>query len=138
MRKSYFDTFELVFSAKKKKKSERSSRKVNGFPERWLVGGKSLPSGVWFKYVALLMVAPNDFVSWDTNKAVASSTKDVNPRLAKRLLKTNGRLANLELSSLVKEATGNGLIIVSHNVHMKLCIQQELYLYHCIIVISLN
>ena len=29
-----------------------------------------------------------------------------NPRIAKRPLKINGRLANLELTSLVKEATG--------------------------------
>ena len=41
---------------------------------------------------------------------VASFTKEVNPRLAKRPLKINGRLANHELTSLVKEATGsNGL-----------------------------
>ena len=41
---------------------------------------------------------------------VASFTKEVNPRLAKCPLKTNGRLANLGLTSLVKEATGfNGL-----------------------------
>ena len=33
-------------------------------------------------------------------------TKEINPRLAKRPLKTNGRLVNLELTSLVKEATG--------------------------------
>ena len=37
--------------------------------------------------------------------AVASFTKEVNPRLAKRPLKTNGRLANRGLTSLVKEAT---------------------------------
>ena len=37
--------------------------------------------------------------------AVVSFTKEVNPQLAKHLLKTNGRLANLELNSLVKEAT---------------------------------
>ena len=37
---------------------------------------------------------------------VASFTKEVNPRLAKRPLKTNGRFANLKLTSLVKEATG--------------------------------
>ena len=37
---------------------------------------------------------------------VASFTKEVNPRLAKRPLKTNGRLANLGLTTLVKEATG--------------------------------
>ena len=36
---------------------------------------------------------------------VASFTKEVDLRLAKRTLKTNGRLANLELTSLVKEAT---------------------------------
>ena len=37
---------------------------------------------------------------------VASFTKEVNQRLAKRPLKTNGRLANRGLTSLVKEATG--------------------------------
>ena len=36
---------------------------------------------------------------------VASFTKEVNPQFAKCPLKTNGRLANLELSSLVREAT---------------------------------
>ena len=36
---------------------------------------------------------------------VASFTKEVNPRLAKRPLKTNGRSANRGLTSLVKEAT---------------------------------
>ena len=35
----------------------------------------------------------------------ASFTKEDNPQLAKRPLKTNGHLANLELTSLVKEAT---------------------------------
>ena len=34
-----------------------------------------------------------------------SFTKEVNPRLAKRPLVANGRLANLVLTSLVKEAT---------------------------------
>ena len=38
---------------------------------------------------------------------VASFTKEVNRRLAKRPLKTNGRLANFGLTSLVKEATGH-------------------------------
>ena len=37
---------------------------------------------------------------------MSSFTQEVNPRLAKRQLKTNGRLANLGLTSLVKEATG--------------------------------
>ena len=36
---------------------------------------------------------------------VVSFTKEVNWRLAKRSLKTNGRLANRQLTSLVKEAT---------------------------------
>ena len=38
---------------------------------------------------------------------VASFTKEVNRRLAKRPLKTNERLANFGLTSLVKEATGH-------------------------------
>ena len=42
-------------------------------------------------------------MAWST--PVASFTKEVNPRLAKRPLKTNGRLANRWLTSLVKEAT---------------------------------
>ena len=37
---------------------------------------------------------------------MASFIKEVNPWLAKRPLKTHGRLANLGLTSLVKEATG--------------------------------
>ena len=40
---------------------------------------------------------------------VASFTEEVNPRLAKRPLKTNGRLANLGLTSLVKGATNVNL-----------------------------
>ena len=37
---------------------------------------------------------------------MASFTKQVDPRLAKHPLKTNGHLANLRLTSLVKEAAG--------------------------------
>ena len=44
-----------------------------------------------------------DLVPWIT---VASFTKEVNPRLDKRPLVFNGRLANRVLTSLVKEATG--------------------------------
>ena len=40
---------------------------------------------------------------------VASFIKEVNPRLAKRPLKTNGHLANHKLTSLVKEATSDWL-----------------------------
>ena len=46
------------------------------------------------------------FGHWNCWRPVASFTKEVNPRLAKRPLKTNGRLANRGLTSLVKEATG--------------------------------
>ena len=38
---------------------------------------------------------------------VASFAGEVGPRLAKRPLKTNVRLANRELASLVREATGS-------------------------------
>ena len=38
--------------------------------------------------------------------ALASFTKEDNPRLAKRPSKINGRLTNLELTSLVKDGTG--------------------------------
>ena len=37
---------------------------------------------------------------------VGSFNKEVESRLAKRPLKTNGRLANLELTSLINETTG--------------------------------
>ena len=40
-----------------------------------------------------------------TNIPVASFTKEINPRLAKRPMIFNGRLANRGLTSLVKEAT---------------------------------
>ena len=42
---------------------------------------------------------------------VASFTKEVNPRLAKRPLVFNGRLANRGLTSLVKEATGLKILV---------------------------
>ena len=41
----------------------------------------------------------------DSMTAVVSFTKEVNPRLAKRPLVYNGRLANRGLTSLVKETT---------------------------------
>ena len=47
---------------------------------------------------------------------MACFTKEVNPRLAKRPLIHNGRLANRELTSLVKEATAGGFsLIISIN-----------------------
>ena len=45
--------------------------------------------------------------SWMTHRTAAFFTKEVNPRLPKRPLKTNGRLGNRGLTSLVKEATSN-------------------------------
>ena len=38
---------------------------------------------------------------------VVSFNREINPQLAKRLLKTNRCLANRRLTSLVKEATGH-------------------------------
>ena len=43
---------------------------------------------------------------WLGERHLASFTKEVKPRLAKRPLVFNGRLANRGLTSLVKEATG--------------------------------
>ena len=45
---------------------------------------------------------------------VASFTKKVNPRLAKHPLKTNGRLANRGLTSLVKESTEGKPLVDNH------------------------
>ena len=45
---------------------------------------------------------------WTEYSSVSSFTKHVNPRLVKRPLKINGRLANRKLTSLVKEATVSG------------------------------
>ena len=44
----------------------------------------------------------------------ASFAKGVNPRLAKRPLEINGRLANLGLASLVKEATDDQGPVLLH------------------------
>ena len=51
---------------------------------------------------------------------VASFTKEVNPRLAKRPLKSNGPLANRGLTSLVIEATGslNNHIVLKFDRHL--------------------
>ena len=43
---------------------------------------------------------------------VTSFTKEVNPRLANRPLKTNGCLTNIELTSLVKEVTSRRQTII--------------------------
>ena len=42
---------------------------------------------------------------------MVSFTKEVNPRLAERPLKTDGRLANRELTFLVKETTGVSTVL---------------------------
>ena len=57
---------------------------------------------------------------------VASFTKVVNPRLAKRPLKTNGRLANRGLTTLVKEATVAGQKSPrKHGFHQLWCVLEE-------------
>ena len=60
------------------------------------IGALQLRVGTWYCGASL-----------DLNSLtpVASFTKEVNPRLAKRPLVFNGRLANRRLTSLVKEAT---------------------------------
>ena len=45
---------------------------------------------------------------------MASFAKQVKPRLAKRPLNTNGRLANRGLPSLVKEATGHKIYVMAN------------------------
>ena len=50
--------------------------------------------------VSRLILGSTESVEGET--PVASFTMEVNPRLAKRVLKTNRRLTNLELTSLVK------------------------------------
>ena len=54
----------------------------------------------WWRWVITPTLKPSQ-----TQSPVASFTKEVNPRLAKRPLKINGHLANPELTSLVKETT---------------------------------
>ena len=61
-------------------------------------------------WISLLYGGGNSATHYWVDRAnhltVASFTKEDHPRLAKRPLKTNGRLANRGLTSLVKEATG--------------------------------
>ena len=51
---------------------------------------------------------------------MASFPKEVNPRLTKRPLETNGPLANLELTPLVNEAT---------EVHVKYLLSSPIQIY---------
>ena len=53
----------------------------------------------------LVTVLCNSELSGLQTTPVVFFAKEVNPRLPKRPWKTNGRLANRELTSLVKEAT---------------------------------
>ena len=64
---------------------------------------------------------------------VASFTKDVNPRLAKRLLKTNGRLANRWLTSLVKEATAGVLCTMRYPSETRLKLKPCVVTYFVIV-----
>ena len=61
--------------------------------------------------------------------SVAYFTKEVNPQLAKCPLKTNGRLANCRLTSLVKEATGGPRYLLFSC--QSLCISSTLS--HCLL-----
>ena len=71
---------------------------------------------------------------------MASFTKEVNLRLAERLLKTNGRLANRKLTCLVKEAMGVALLLTwfnsipawksNHKCGVKLSISKLQWLHH--------
>ena len=82
----------------------------------WVVSGKNL---VWLKNGSATFLwhnfQPLSWV-WGHMTSVASFTKEVNLRLAKRPLKTNGRLANCGLTFLVKVATGShlGFVVMSH------------------------
>ena len=58
--------------------------------------------------------------------SLASFTKEVNPRLAKRPLKTSGRFANLELNCVVKDATGAPMTTLSEvSTHCCLCYRTD-------------
>ena len=61
---------------------------------------KFVPQGLINNIPALVQI-----MAW--HQPVASFTKEINLRWAKRPLKTNGRFANRGLTSLVKEATGD-------------------------------
>ena len=61
----------------------------------------------WRAHKLSIIWTNDDPVHWHIYaQPVTSFTKEVNWRLAKCPLKTNGRLANRQLASLVKEATG--------------------------------
>ena len=89
------------------------------FPHHWhLVWGTSSTGHLWIPctkgqlWEAVLSSLKFLTVEWLVKRdtcadrlTVASFTKEVNPRLAKRPLVFNGRLANRDLTSLVKEAT---------------------------------
>ena len=58
------------------------------------------------------MIISRDFVNIIDLRHRGLFPKEINPRLTKRPLETNGRLANHGLTSLVKEATDNKLDLV--------------------------
>ena len=61
---------------------------------------------------------------------VASFTKEVDPQLAKRILETNESLANLELTSLVKEAKvlGGAVLLFLMSATISWLTQQETFM----------
>ena len=66
---------------------------------------------------------------------VASFIKEVNPRLAKRPLVFNGRLANRGLTSLVKEATVTYLVTLIKASTCTCHHTDNCYMYLCRIII---
>ena len=85
-----------------------------------------------------------DLTSWQSTRIIDSPNsgfqwplllKEVNPRLVKRPLKTSGHLANLELTSLVKEATGGMKMTLTHwGRVMHICVTNLDHNLCCIIV----
>ena len=59
-------------------------------------------------------------------------TKEFNPRLGKRPLVFNGRLVNRGLTSLIKEATGQGKPALSYEPCISIVNIAILLLYYCI------
>ena len=99
---------------------------------------------IWLNYINLTRIGePTQTRSSKPHPSVAYFTKEVHPRLAKRLLGFNGRLANRVLTSLVKEAIAHFMeqTVCDHTVHHSSCRSNsgEQPIYHiiwCMLVIS--
>ena len=65
---------------------------------------KCYPNKIFKSNLCNMSLSGSELCNHNTPRTVASFTMEVNSRSAKRLLKTNGHLANRELTSLVIEA----------------------------------